>query len=364
MHTQTNIPNTGRSNLQNASFEADHSVVEDPKQADQLIKQEEANPAIQQMLDKVLSVIVELDAETNEQQQESLLSIAQDPKEPTHNRLKAMELVQGSVERDTLDAMCLSIVQNLKDKEEIGYFIKAAELIQNDTQRAAACLSIVQNPEVDAEYLPFVMEWIEDRMKDNAQCDTVYLSIAQNPKMDTCYRLWAASLVIDQAMQAEFYPVIIVNILSINDFSCMDDLIRFVELDLTDAGADAEIKAQVIKTICQNWPLVEEEQVGKHFAQLRSLYDDDWFESDDAARDDFIKEHLAAFRKLYELVSDDVVRVDLITAIVTRTELDAGFRKTIVEENEKDPVERERLLRIIEEKQEGSLSGSCTKRAQ
>ncbi len=141
----------------------------------------------------------------------------------------------------------------------------------------------------------------------------------------------------------------------------MDDLIRFVELDLTDA--DAKIKDQVIKTICQNWPLVEEEQVQKHFAQLRYLYDDDGFESDDAARDDFIKEHLEAFRKLYGLVSDDVVRVDLITAIVTRTELDAGFRKTIVEENEKNPAEQERLLRIIEEKQEGSLSGSCTKKA-
>ena len=392
MNIQTNIPNTGGNNLQNASFEADHSLREAPKPVDQLIKQEEANPAIQQMLDKILSVIVELDAKIDEQQQEFLLSIAQDPKESLPNRLEAVklipddtqrhvvylsiaqdpeveatyrleavELIQGSAERDTVDALCLSIVQNFKAKEAIGSIIKAAELIQNDAQSAAACLSIVQNPEVDAECLPFVVEWIEDRMKYNIQRDTVYLAIAQNPKMDADYRLWATSLIIDPTIQAECYPGVIANILSIQGFSCMDELIRFVELDLPDAGA--EIKDQVIKTICQNWPLVEEKQVQKHFALLHSLYDDDWFESDDVARADLIREHLAAFRELYAFVSDDVVRVDLITAIVTRTDLDAGFRKTIVEAHEKDPAERERLIKIIEEKQEGSLIGSYTKKA-
>jgi hypothetical protein len=107
-------------------------------------------------------------------------------------------------------------------------------------------------------------------------------------------------------------------------------------ISFAEGIVDIEIKNAVLKTICQNWPLVKQEQ---------------------------LQEHLIAFGRLYHLASDDTVRAELITAIVTRTELHPDFRKAVVEAHVQDSEERERLVKAIEEKQEASLNGPRTKRA-
>lgn len=154
--------------------------------------------------------------------------------------------------------------------------------------------------------------------------------IAQNPtEIAIHYRLWAAELIVDHKI--EFYPIIIKSVLNSYRFECMNRLLNFVE-----KIPEAPIKDLVIKVICQNWPLVKQEQ---------------------------LQEHLIAFGRLYHLASDDTVRAELIMAIVTRTELHPDFRKAVVEENEKDPEQRECLVKVIEEKREASLNGPQTKRA-
>ncbi len=256
------------------------------------------------------------------------LCIAQDPKIDLDNRLRSIEAIQDDTQRD---AAYLSLAQDITVTP--FYRLKATKLIQSGIQRDTAYLSIAQDTQIS----------INDRLaaarliKDDTQRDAVYLCIAQDPTLEAIhYRLRAAELIINQRIQEEFYPSIIANILSIDAFRYMHAAITFVEGIL-----DIQVKNLVITTLCQNWPLVKEE---------------------DLVQEEPLQNHFVAFRRLYDLASDDA-KTDLITAIVTRTELDADFRKAVVEAYVQDPEERERLVKAIEEGQEASLNAPRTKRA-
>ncbi len=311
MNTHTNISHTGGRDLQNTSSRADPSIREAAEQADQLISQEEAHPDIQGHLAEAPGGMMELD----------FLSIAQDPKQPIKKRIKAVKLIQDATQRDVA---YLSIAQ---DSKGITYNrLKSAEAIEDAIQRDAAYLSITQDPRIDA----YKRLEAANLIQDDTQRGAVYLSIAQDHNLSTVYRLEAAKLIIDQKIQEEFYPSMIENILSVNGFIFYYGIIAFLE-----EIPNSHIRDVAIKTICQNWPLAQEKQLQNHLA----------------------------FRKLYALASNDALRIDLITTIVVRTDLDAGFRKSVVEEHVKDTEEQERLLKVIEEKQEGSLNAPRTKKA-